>query len=208
MATYYDGPDLHESVFAALRAAGRDVDKIDSDELAGMDEFHALSRAGTNARVASARHESRYARIPQLRCGSARGEVRAPTNNRTFRAERGSRRVEPGCRSCEKSRSAAMCSAGASSLSRSERSERPTGTASGLGSPGRSRSGSFLNSSDFGALSALEHEQSISDPVARERRFELAGALRQMSPAFEMEWDHGPSSEDVGDVGGVIGGQG
>jgi hypothetical protein len=36
-------------------------------------------------------------------------------------------------------------------------------------------------------LSALEHEQAISDPVARERRFELAGALREMSPAFEMQ---------------------
>jgi SAM-dependent methyltransferase len=49
MTTYYDGPDLHASVFAAIRATGRDVDEIDSDELAGMDEFHALGRAGTLA---------------------------------------------------------------------------------------------------------------------------------------------------------------
>ena len=46
---YYDGPDLHATVFAAIRAAGRDVDEIDSDDLAGMDEFHALGRAGTIA---------------------------------------------------------------------------------------------------------------------------------------------------------------
>jgi sarcosine/dimethylglycine N-methyltransferase len=49
MTTYYDGPDLHAAVFAALRAAGRDVDHIDSDDLAGIDEFHALGRAGTLA---------------------------------------------------------------------------------------------------------------------------------------------------------------
>lgn len=49
MTTYYDGPDLHDTVFAALRAAGRDIESIDSDDLAGMDEFHALGRAGTLA---------------------------------------------------------------------------------------------------------------------------------------------------------------
>jgi hypothetical protein len=65
----------------------------------------------------------------------------------------------------------------------------------------------LLDSSDLGALSALEHEQAISDPVARERGFELVGALREMGPAFEMQRDHRASSEDFGDVGGVIGGQ-
>lgn len=49
MTTYYDGPDLRETVFAAIRAAGRDIEAIDSDDLAGMDEFHALGRAGTLA---------------------------------------------------------------------------------------------------------------------------------------------------------------
>ena len=65
-----------------------------------------------------------------------------------------------------------------------------------------------MNSSDLGALSALEYEQAIGDAVPRERRFELAGALREMGPAFEVEGDHRPSSEDFGGVGGVIGGQG
>src|SRR6516165_6594998 len=86
---------------------------------------------------------------------------------------------------------------GASSLPAVNASPRPTSPASGLGSP---RGVSAGGSSDLGALSALEHEQAISDPVARERRFELAGALRKMSPAFEMQRDHRPSSEDVGDV--------
>ena len=94
---------------------------------------------------------------------------------------------------------------GALSLPVVNASERPTGPASGLDSPWGVSAG---GSSDLGSLSALEHEQSIGDPVARERCFELAGALREMGPAFEMEGDHGPSSEDVGDVGGVIGGQG
>jgi ubiquinone/menaquinone biosynthesis C-methylase UbiE len=49
MTTYYDGPDLHETVFTALRAAGRDTEAIDSNDLAGIDEFHALGRAGTLA---------------------------------------------------------------------------------------------------------------------------------------------------------------
>jgi SAM-dependent methyltransferase len=49
MTTYYDGPDLHAAVFAAIRAAGREIDEIDSDDLAGTDEFHALGRAGTIA---------------------------------------------------------------------------------------------------------------------------------------------------------------
>jgi len=49
MTTYYDGPDLQTTVLAALQAAGRDVDRINSDDLAGIDEFHALGRAGTLA---------------------------------------------------------------------------------------------------------------------------------------------------------------
>jgi SAM-dependent methyltransferase len=49
MTTYYDGPDLEATVFAALRSAGRDIEAIDSDDLAGLDEFHALGRAGTLA---------------------------------------------------------------------------------------------------------------------------------------------------------------
>jgi SAM-dependent methyltransferase len=49
MTTYYDGPDLEPTVLDALRSAGRDVEAIDSDDLAGLDEFHALGRAGTLA---------------------------------------------------------------------------------------------------------------------------------------------------------------
>jgi SAM-dependent methyltransferase len=49
MTTYYDGPDLHDTIFAAIHAAAGDAETIDSDDLAGMDEFHALGRAGTLA---------------------------------------------------------------------------------------------------------------------------------------------------------------
>lgn len=41
--------------------------------------------------------------------------------------------------------------------------------------------------SDFGALTALEQQQSLSDPVPRESCFELAGALGEVGPAFEMQ---------------------
>ena len=46
---FYDGPDLEGVVLDALRAAGRPIDPLDSDDLAAMDEFHALARAGTLA---------------------------------------------------------------------------------------------------------------------------------------------------------------
>lgn len=49
VAGYYDGPDLEERVLDALRAAGRSLDPLDPDDLAGLDEFHALGRAGTVA---------------------------------------------------------------------------------------------------------------------------------------------------------------
>jgi SAM-dependent methyltransferase len=47
--SFYDGPDLEPVVLDALRAAGRPLDPLDSDDLAGMDEFHALGRLGTLA---------------------------------------------------------------------------------------------------------------------------------------------------------------
>src|ERR1700759_3397854 len=49
MTGYYDGPDIEELVFGALQASGRSLDPIDPDDLAGLDEFHALGRAGTLA---------------------------------------------------------------------------------------------------------------------------------------------------------------
>jgi SAM-dependent methyltransferase len=49
MISYYDGPDIEELVLGALRASGRSLDPLDPDDLAGLDEFHALGRAGTLA---------------------------------------------------------------------------------------------------------------------------------------------------------------
>ncbi len=46
---YYEGPDLTERVLGALEAAGLSPDRIDSDDLAGLDEFHALGRPATLA---------------------------------------------------------------------------------------------------------------------------------------------------------------
>ena len=48
--TYYaDGPELADVVLDALRDRGREVDPLDPDDLAGLDEFHGLGRAATLA---------------------------------------------------------------------------------------------------------------------------------------------------------------
>lgn len=45
---YYEGDgELVGVVLEALRAAGREVDPLDPDDLAGLDEFHGLGRAAT-----------------------------------------------------------------------------------------------------------------------------------------------------------------
>jgi sarcosine/dimethylglycine N-methyltransferase len=46
---YYEGPDLVEPVFRALGEAGLDTSALDVDDLASLDEFHALGRAATVA---------------------------------------------------------------------------------------------------------------------------------------------------------------
>lgn len=51
MTNFYDGPDMEAAVLEAVKAAGLDASALDSDDLAGMDEFHALGRAGTLAQA-------------------------------------------------------------------------------------------------------------------------------------------------------------
>ncbi len=46
---YYDGPDVVDRLSDALREAGLDPDSLDIDDLAPLDEFHALGRAATLA---------------------------------------------------------------------------------------------------------------------------------------------------------------
>jgi SAM-dependent methyltransferase len=46
---YYDGPELTDTIFDALSQAGLDTERLDLDELAALDEFHALGRAATLA---------------------------------------------------------------------------------------------------------------------------------------------------------------
>jgi ubiquinone/menaquinone biosynthesis C-methylase UbiE len=48
---YYDGPDLEPVVLGALREAGRDVERLAPDDLAQLDEFHALGRPATLAQA-------------------------------------------------------------------------------------------------------------------------------------------------------------
>jgi SAM-dependent methyltransferase len=47
LAHYEVGPDLSGVVLEALPVAGRPVDPLDPDDLAGLDEFHGLGRAAT-----------------------------------------------------------------------------------------------------------------------------------------------------------------
>ncbi|MGE5636096.1 MAG: class I SAM-dependent methyltransferase [Nocardioidaceae bacterium] len=46
-AYYEAGPELAGPVLDALRRAGREVDPLDPDDLAGLDEFHGLGRPAT-----------------------------------------------------------------------------------------------------------------------------------------------------------------
>jgi len=46
---YYDGPELVDTIFAAAGAAGLDPARLAIDDLAELDEFHALGRAATVA---------------------------------------------------------------------------------------------------------------------------------------------------------------
>lgn len=47
--SYYEGPDLVDSLVNALTEAGLDPNALDIDRLAALDEFHALGRAATVA---------------------------------------------------------------------------------------------------------------------------------------------------------------
>jgi sarcosine/dimethylglycine N-methyltransferase len=47
--SYYDGPDFVDQLSEALRGAGLDPDDLSLDDLAALDEFHALGRAATIA---------------------------------------------------------------------------------------------------------------------------------------------------------------
>lgn len=46
---FYEGPDIADRLLAALGEAQLDPEELDIDDLAGLDEFHALGRAATVA---------------------------------------------------------------------------------------------------------------------------------------------------------------
>jgi sarcosine/dimethylglycine N-methyltransferase len=46
---YYDGPEIADAVFDSLRDAGLDTERLEIDDLALLDEFHALGRPATVA---------------------------------------------------------------------------------------------------------------------------------------------------------------
>ncbi|MBV8987215.1 MAG: hypothetical protein JO372_01515, partial [Solirubrobacterales bacterium] len=45
--SYYDGPELVDTLLDALTRAGLNPDALDIDDLAALDEFHALGRAAS-----------------------------------------------------------------------------------------------------------------------------------------------------------------
>ncbi len=75
---YYDGPDLVPAVVAAIEAAGLSADRLDSDDLAALDEFHALGRAATVAlaRLAAIRPGERVVDVGAGIGGPARALAR------------------------------------------------------------------------------------------------------------------------------------
>jgi hypothetical protein len=68
---YYDGPDLTATVVDALEAAGR-PGEVDPDDLAALDEFHALGRPAPRRRAVTAPPRT-----------ALRGERRGATNTST-----------------------------------------------------------------------------------------------------------------------------
>jgi SAM-dependent methyltransferase len=58
---YYDGPEIVERLHEALTESGLDPDALDIDDLAPLDEFHALGRAATSslAELAGVRRDDR-----------------------------------------------------------------------------------------------------------------------------------------------------
>lgn len=46
---YYDGPEIADLVFDSLTDAGLDTERLEIDDLASLDEFHALGRPATVA---------------------------------------------------------------------------------------------------------------------------------------------------------------
>src|SRR5690348_4018152 len=59
--TYYDGPELLDGLLASITAAGLDPAHLEIDDLAPLDEFHALGRPATLAlaRVAGVTADAR-----------------------------------------------------------------------------------------------------------------------------------------------------
>jgi hypothetical protein len=45
--THYTRPGLGEAILAALKAAGKDIDRLTPDDLAPIDEFHGGQRPAT-----------------------------------------------------------------------------------------------------------------------------------------------------------------
>lgn len=54
-------------------------------------------------------------------------------------------------------------------------------------------------------LTALQHDQAVTDPVVRECRLELVGALSAVGPALEVERDRHASPEYPCDIGRAVG---
>ncbi len=62
VAEHYTRSDLASTILGALRAAGKDVDRLSLEDLAPVDEFHVRGRPATVELAGRARARSRHAR--------------------------------------------------------------------------------------------------------------------------------------------------
>lgn len=64
----YDRPDLGATILAALKQAGKDVERLTPDDLAAVDEFHTGQR-GATIRLAELLHLRGSERVVDVGCG-------------------------------------------------------------------------------------------------------------------------------------------
>ena len=86
VSRHYERADLGGAILAALRAAGKDPDRITPDDLAPVDHFHIGGRASTRMLMQLAGFEARMSVLdvgggiggPARRCSRKRVSARSP----------------------------------------------------------------------------------------------------------------------------------
>lgn len=190
LAYYADGGELLEPVLGALEAAGRPVAEIDSDDLAGLDEFHGRGRSATVAllREADLRPGERVLDVGAGIGGPAR------TMARHFGATVTA--LEPTVRFAELARELNRRSGLAGSI------EVVQGQAAPLPFPDQSfdlviTQAVWANLEDKGAM--LAEARRVLAPGGRMAAFEIVAGPAIAEFAYPVPWANGPEENHLVD---------